>query len=74
MYSIKYLGEAGGIKRAKGISRHLVSSTSHNTYLEAFTNQRETEYQMMNLRSELHTVKTVAFRKRGLSAWEDKRC
>ena len=33
MYSIKYLGEAGGIKRAKGISRHLVSSTSHNTYL-----------------------------------------
>ena len=74
MYSIKYLGEEGGIKRAKGISRYLVSSTSHQTYLEAFTNQRETEYQMTILRSELHTVKTVTFRKRGLSAWEDKRC
>ena len=74
MYSIKYLGEPGGIKRAKGISRHLVSSTSHSTYLEAFTNQRETEYEMTILRSELHTVKNVTFRKRGLSAWEDKRC
>ena len=74
MYSVKYVGEAGGIKRAKGISRHLVSSTSHQTYLEAFMNQHETEYQMTILRSELHTVKTVTFRKRGLSAWEDKRC
>ena len=74
MYSIKYLGEAGGIKRAKGISRHLVSSTSHSTYLDAFTSQSETEYQMTILRSVLHTVNTVSFRKRGLSAWEDKRC
>ena len=74
MYSIKYLGEAGGIKRAKGISRHLVSSTSHSSYLDAFTSQSETQYQMTILRSELHTVKTVTFRKRGLSAWEDKRC
>ena len=74
MYSMKYLGETGGIKRAKGISRHLVASTSHDTYREAFANQTETGYEMTILRSELHTVRTVTFRKRGLSAWEDKRC
>ena len=75
MYSMKYLGDRdGGIKRAKGISRHLVASTSHATYREAFVNQMETGYEMTILRSELHTVRTVTFRKRGLSAWEDKRC
>ena len=74
MYSMKYLGEDAGIKRAKGISRHLVASTSHDTYREAFLSQSETDYQMTILRSHLHTVETVTFRKRGLSAWEDKRC
>ncbi|MEL7309402.1 MAG: hypothetical protein AAGK05_17130 [Pseudomonadota bacterium] len=74
MYSMKYLGQETGIKRAKGISRHLVASTSHSTYREAFLSQSETSYQMTILRSQLHTVETVTFRKRGLSAWEDKRC
>ena len=74
MYSMKYLGVDDSIKRAKGISRHLVASTSHLTYRDAFVNQTENEYQMTILRSELHTIKTVNFRKRGLSAWEDKRC
>ena len=74
MYSMKYLGHDGGIKRAKGISRHLVTSTSHESYREAFLSQQETSYNMTILRSQLHTIKTVTFRKRGLSAWEDKRC
>ena len=74
MYSIKFLGEDASIKRAKGISRHLVASTSHQEYREAFSSMTETSYQMTILRSRLHTVETVTFRKRGLSAWEDKRC
>ena len=74
MYSMKYLGQDAGIKRAKGISRHLVASTSHSTYREAFLSQNETSYQMTILRSQLHSIETVSFRKRGLSAWEDKRC
>ena len=74
MYSMKYLNSEAAIKRAKGISRHLVASTSHATYRETFLAQNETSYQMTILRSQLHTVETVTFRKRGLSAWEDKRC
>ena len=74
MYSMKYLGEESSIKRAKGISRHLVASTSHETYREVFVRQEETSYQMTILRSKLHSIETVTFRKRGLSAWEDKRC
>ena len=74
MYSMKYLGVDDGIKRAKGIARHLVASTSHDTYREAFSSSAETSYQITQLRSHIHTVETVTFRKRGLSAWEDKRC
>lgn len=74
MYSMKYLGQDAAIKRAKGISRHLVASTSHATYRETFLLQRETTYDMTILRSSLHTIQTVTFRKRGLSMWEDKRC
>ena len=74
MYSMKFLGEEQSIKRAKGISRHLVASTSHQTYRDAFLHQTETRYHMTVLRSQLHSVQTVTFRKRGLSAWEDKRC
>ena len=74
MYSMKYLGQESAIKRAKGISRHLVASTSHDSYREAYLSQRETSYDMTILRSKLHTIQTVTFRKRGLSAWEDKRC
>ena len=52
----------------------MVASTSHDTYRQTFLAQNETSYQMTILRSQLHTVETVTFRKRGLSAWEDKRC
>ncbi|MEL7523476.1 MAG: hypothetical protein AAGJ80_17965, partial [Cyanobacteria bacterium J06553_1] len=69
MYSMKFLNEDRAIKRAKGISRHLVSSTSHQAYREAFLSQNETIYQMTILRSQLHTIQTVTFQKRGLSAW-----
>jgi hypothetical protein len=74
MYSMKYLGQEASIKRAKGISRHLVASTSHDSYRQVFMSQEESIYEMTILRSELHTIKTVTFRKRGLSSWEDKRC
>jgi hypothetical protein len=74
MYSMKFHGEERSIKRAKGISRHLVASTSHDTYRGAFLLQNEVSYQMTIFKSHLHTIETVTFRKRGLSAWEDKRC
>ena len=85
MYSMKYLGQdigpelakegkETGIRRAKGISRHLVKATSHQAYRQAFLSQEESQYDMTILRSQLHTIQTVTFRKRGLSAWEDKRC
>ena len=74
MYSMKYLGASEGIKRAKGISRHLVRSTPHEKYREIFFEQSESHYDMTILRSKLHTIKTVTFKKRGLSSWEDKRC
>ena len=74
MYSMKYLGQETGIKRAKGISYHLIKSTSHETYREVFLSQRESHYDMTILRSKLHTIQTVTFQKRGLSSWEDKRC
>ena len=74
MYSVKYVGSEASIKRAKGISRHLVAATSHETYREALLSQQETHYNMTILRSANHTIQTVTFRKRGLSAWEDKRC
>lgn len=74
MYSMKFLGGEQSIKRAKGIARHLVSSTSHKAYRDAFLQQSETRYQITAIRSRLHTVETITFRKRGLSAWEDKRC
>ena len=74
MYSIKFLNEDRAIKRAKGISRHLVASTSHDRYREAFESQCENTYNMTIFCSELHTIKTAPFRKGGLSPWEDKRC
>ena len=74
MYSMKYLGQEASIKRAKGISRHLVASTSHDSCRQVFKSQEESTYEMKILRSELHTIKTITFRKRGLSSWEDKRC
>ena len=72
--SMLYLCSDGSIKRAKGISRHLVTSTAHDIYREVFLYQSEASYQIIILRSKFHTRNTVIFRKRGLSAWEDKGC
>ena len=71
---MKYLGEDAGIKRAKGISKHIVKSTSHQSYRDAYHNQTESSIKMTLFRSQLHTIQTVSFQKRALSAWEDKRC
>lgn len=74
MYSMKFLGQGTSIKRAKGISRHLVASTTHESYRNVFDNQTESTYEMTILRSQLHTIQTTTFKKRGLSAFDDKRC
>ena len=74
MYSMKYKDTDTSIKRAKGISRHIVKSMKHETYKEAFEEKKTTHVQMTILRSKQHTIKTTTFRKRALSAWEDKRC
>ena len=69
MYNIKYLGENAGIKRAKGITKHIVKSTSHQSYRDAYHNQTESSIKMTLIRLQLHTVKTVSFQK----PWEDNR-
>ena len=74
MYSMKYLGSEDGIRRAKGVSTCIVRSMAHKAYVEAFEEKQESNVQMTILRSNLHTIQTVTFRKRALSAWEDKRC
>ena len=74
MYSMKYKDTDTSIKRAKGISRHIVQSMKHDIYKEAFEEQKTTNVQMTILRSKNHTIQTTTFNKRALSAWEDKRC
>ena len=74
MYSMKYKDTDTSIKRAKGISRHIVRDMKHKTYREAFEEKKTTQVQMTILRSKQHTIKTTTFKKRALSAWEDKRC
>ena len=73
MYSMKYRDSDTAIKRAKGISKHIVKKMKHDTFREAFENQKTTRVQMTILRSTQHTIQTTTFNKRALSAWEDKR-
>ena len=73
MYSMKYADAHSSIKRAKGISRSIVSNMTHQDYHDAFEHKKETLVNMTILRSKQHTINTVTFRKRALSAWEDKR-
>ena len=74
MYSMKYKDTDACIKRAKGISRHLVKNMRHITYKKAFLEKKTTHVQMTILRSKQHMIQTTTFNKRALSAWEDKRC
>ena len=78
MYSIRYADEGdtdiGGVRRAKGLSKHLVRHMTHAEYQRAYDTKLETYVHMTILRSHLHSVNTVTLRKRGLSAWDDKRC
>ena len=73
MYSMKYKHTDTAIKRAKGISYHLVRSMKHDIYKAAFKEKKTTRVQMTILRSKQHTIQTTTFNKRALSAWEDKR-
>ena len=74
MYSMKYKGTNSAIRRAKGISKHIVKTIKHDKYREAFEEKKTTSVQMTILRSTQHTIQTTTFNKRALSAWEDKRC
>jgi hypothetical protein len=74
MYSMKYKDSNTAIKRAKGISRHIVKNMKHDLYKEAFEEKKTTRVQMTILRSKQHTIQTTTFNKRALSAFEDKRC
>ena len=75
MYSMKYKHSNTCIKRAKGISKHIVKNNiRHDTYREAFEEKKTTHVQMTILRSKNHTIQTTTFNKRALSAWDDKRC
>lgn len=74
MYSIKLKGKKDSIKRGKGISRCLVKQFKHETYENAYKNKIITFVNMTILKSQNHTVHTHTFKKRALSAAEDKRC
>ena len=74
MYSMKYKDTLRSIKRAKGISKHIVENTKHEHYTEAFEEQKTTQVQMTIIQSKQHTIQTTTFNKRSLPAWEDKRC
>ena len=74
MYSMKFADSPSSIKRAKGISKHIVKKMKHDAYREAFEDKKTTRVQMTILRSQHHTIQTTTFNKRALSAWEDKRC
>ena len=74
MYSMKLRNEKDSIKRGKGISRGIVKNLTHKAYRRAFRNKTITYVDMTILKSKQHTVTTHMFRKRALSAWEDKRC
>ena len=73
MYSMKFKDTDSSIKRAKGISKHIVKNMKHDLYREAFEEKKTTRVQMTIIRSKQHTVQTTTFNKRALSAWEDKR-
>ena len=74
MYSMKYKGVNDSIKRAKGISKCIVKNLSHRQYYKAYKNKKITYVNMTILKSNQHTVTTHRFKKRALSAFEDKRC
>jgi hypothetical protein len=73
MYSMKFKDTDTSIKRAKGISKHIVKKMKHDLYRAAFEEKKITRVQMTIIRSKQHTVQTTTFNKRALSAWEDKR-
>ena len=74
MYSMKIKGVDDSIKRAKGISKSLVKRMKHKQYYLAYKNKKITYVNMVILKSNQHTVTTHSFKKRALSAFEDKRC
>ena len=73
MYSMKIKDTDTSIKRAKGISKHIVKNIKHDMYREAFEEKKTTRVQMTIIHSSQHTLQTKTFNKRALSAWEDKR-
>ena len=73
MYSLK-LDDDKDIKRAKGISKCIVKNMKHKLYRKIFKRQMISTVDMTVIRSKTHEIKTATFAKRGLSAWEDKRC
>ena len=71
---MKHKGVDDSIKRAKGISKCIVKNLSHRQYYKAYKNKKITYVNMTILESNQHTVTTHRFKKRALSAFEDKRC
>ena len=74
MYSMKYKDTNTAIKRAKGISKHIIKKMKHENFKEAFEEKKTTRVQMTILQSKRHMIRTTTFNKRALSAFEDKRC
>ena len=73
MYSLK-LDDNKNIKRAKGISKCIVKNMKHKLYRRIFKQQIVSNVNMTVIKSKTHELKTTTLAKRGLSAWEDKRC
>jgi hypothetical protein len=73
MYSLKFKNDVNTIKRAKGITRSVVTRLNHNEYRAVFEQLYTTKVDMTVIQSRNHSLNTVTFRKRALCAWEDKR-
>ena len=73
MYAMK-LQQNNYIKRAKGISKSVVRDIKFSDYQTTFDEMKQSHVNMTIIKSRLHSIETVTFRKRALSAWEDKRC
>ena len=72
MYSMD-IHNSNGIRKAKGVKKHIVQKLTHSAFQDVYNNTHETVEVMANIVSKNHVLRTRTFRKRSLSLWEDKR-
>ena len=72
MYSL--ITQTNDIKRAKGVSRHIVEKVvKHNHYKDCLLKEQQCFYTMTYIQSHLHEIHTVDLHKKSLSPCDTKR-